>query len=383
MLMSLFSFLQKNKEDYSLVFNIGSGSISGGIIKFTEEPGENIIYYVKESIPFQSEISVEKYLELMKSTLTKIADKIHNEGLKNLNIGRDKGLVMEKVFYMFSSPWSISQTKTIKIKESRDFKITKKYLSRVINEQEKLFETDISKFGKIIEKKIVQVKINGYEVNDFYDKSAKDLEISLFFTVVPENVLFTVEDAVSKTFNIKNIWCHSSALSIFSVIRNLFPQKDDFIQLDISEEMTDIAIIKDNIILSSASIPFGRNHFIRGLSRELKVTEEIADSQIRMCCSNDHDKLASINISVAMDRVSADWLAKTNEIINNFKEKIYISESVFLVTNSDLIPFLKGKLQKQDFEVLLIDNKNITPPMIVDDIIFKLELMFLDNLYKI
>ena len=380
--MSLFSFSQKNKENYSLVFNIGSGSISGGIIKFTEEPGENIVYYAKENIPFQAELSVDKHLELMKSTLEKLTSKIRAEGLKDLNNKKGKSVVMNRVFYIFSSPWSISQTKTIRIKESKPFKITKRYLNHAIDKQEKPFEIDISKFGKIVEKKIIQVKINGCEVSDFYDKLTKDLEVSLFFSVVPENVLHTVEEAVSKTFNIKNIWCHSSSLSIFSVIRNLFPQKENFIHIDISEEITDVSVIKDNIVLSNASIPLGRNHFIRKLSQEMQTTEEIIDSQIRMHHSKANDELASLKFSVSMNKIAGEWLAMVSTIINSSEEK-HVPQSIFLIANSDLTFFLKEKLQKQDFKVLLVDNNNIKPPMVGEDIIFKLELMFLDNLYKI
>ena len=379
--MSFFSFLQKNKEDYSLVFNIGSGSISGGIIKFTEEPGENIIYYAKEAIPFQPEISVSKHLDLMKQSLATLAEKIHSEGIKQINLGKKKGLVIDRVFYFFSSPWNISQTKTIRIKENRPFKVTKKYLNRVMDEQEEQLETDISKFGKIIERKIIQVKIDGHEVTDFYNQITKDLEISLFFSVVPGEVLQTVEESVSKTFNIKNIWCHSSSLSIFSIIRNLFPKKEDFIHIDISEEITDISIIKNNIVSSNISIPLGRNHLIRKLSQEMQMTEEIADSQIRMFCLKNNDELASLRLSVNMDKFSSEWLNLVTKSIDSLK--ISPPESIFLIASNDLSSFLKDKLKKQDLEVLLVDNKNIKPPMVGDDLIFKLELMFLDNLYKI
>ena len=106
--MSLFSFFKKNKESYSLVFNIGSGSVSGGIVKFTEAPGENVTYYAKENIPFQREISVPKHLELMKSALTKLTERIQKNNQKRI----------DRIFYVFSSPWCASQTKVIRVKES-------------------------------------------------------------------------------------------------------------------------------------------------------------------------------------------------------------------------------------------------------------------------
>jgi len=371
--MSFFSFLQKNKESYSLVFNIGSGSVSGAVVKFTEAPGEMVIYYANEVIPFQSEISVPKHLQLMKSSLSTLAAKLRKSNVNKI----------DRIFYVFSSPWSISQTKIIKIKEGKPFKITESYINHQIDLQEKQFQTDISKSGKIIEKKIIQIKINGYVVEDFHNKYARDLEIAVFFTVVPDNILQVVEEAVSKTFNVKEIWCHSFFLSTLSVIKNLFPQKQDFIHIEVSEEITDISIVKDGIMVSSASIPLGRNDFIRELSLVLKVSEEIADSQIKIHCAKSNDEFAALKLSVAMDKAAQNWLGKITEILNGFKDTIYVPASIFLIANNDLAIFLKDKLHKQDFTVTLLDNKKIKSPIIIEDVIFKIELMFLDNLYKI
>jgi len=389
--MSFFSFGKKtkaksskvDKEAYSIVFNIGSGSVSGGIIKFTEASGENVLYYAKELIPFQQELSIPKHLELMKNSLGVLTNKIQTEGLKIINSTKSKNIKIDRLFYVFASPWSISQTKTIRIKEPKVFKVTDKYLSHIIEQQEKEFQTEISKAGKIIEKKIIQIKSNGYIIDDYKNIITKDLEITVFFTVVSENILQEVENAVSRTFQIKEIWCHSLALSIFTNVRDLFPQKEDFIHIDISEEITDISIIKDNIIASTASIPFGRNNYIRELSAVLNVPPEVADSMIKMHCQKSNDQLATLRLAMAMDTASKNWLAKILEIFESLREKIFIPESIFLIANCDLASFLKEKLEKQDFEVTLIDNKKIRSNTTNDDIIFRLELMFLDNFYKI
>ncbi len=365
-----------------MVFNIGSGSISGGIIKFTEKAGVDVSYYIKESIPFQKEISVIKHLDLMKDAVTALAHHIQTDGLKKVQAGGKK-IILDRAFYVFSSPWSASQTKTIKVKVDKPVKLTESYINGLVDHEAKQFQEDMALSGTVIEKKIIQVKINGYVVNDIYNKVAQDLEISLHFTVVPEKVLQFIETALSKSFNIKNIWCHSLSLATFSVIRNLFPQKEDFIHIDISEEITDISIVKGGVIASAASMPYGRNHFIRELSLAQKVTEEVADSMIHMHFSKDRDELASLKLGVTMDAVSRTWLAKVADILEGLKEKIYVPESIFLVASTDLTFFLKDKLEKQDYKVVLVDNNNLKSPLVKDDLILRLELMFLDNLYKI
>ena len=387
MFMSFFSLVKKlkgsNKESYSLVFNLGSGSVAGGIIKFTEETGVNIVHYDCEVIPFQQEISVSKHLDLMGTSLTALAKRIQIEGLKKIGLKKGEKINLNRVFYIFSSPWSVSQTKTIRVKEVKAFRVTEDYLNKIIGEQEKSLQSDVLKAGKIIERKIIQMKVNGYTLTDVYDRLVKDLEISVFLTVVPEEILQIADRAIAKVFNIKNVWCHSLSLALLSVIRNIFPQEEDFISIDISEEITDISIVKDNILATSVSLPFGRNHFIRELSQRMSVTEEIADSMIKTHCLKANDKLAALKLSVAMDQASANWIKKIFEVFDGLKEKIYVPETVFLVANLDFSHFLKDKMQKHDFEILLVDNKNIKSSLIQGDLLFKLSLMFLDNIYKI
>ncbi len=381
--MSLFSFSKKNNEENSLVFNIGSGSVSGGIIKFTEKPGEDVVYYHKENIAFQQDVSVPKHIANMKSALANLASKIQAEGLKGNDGKTKKKIKLGRVFYFFSSPWGTSQTKTIRVSESKPFKVTESYLNHIIDEQEKKLQIDIAKSGKIIERKIVQIKINGYAVEHFINQSTTNLELSVFFTVVPNEVLEIVNEAISLTFNLKHVWCHSSALANFSLVRDMFHHISDYISIDISEEITEISIIRNNLISNMATIPLGRNSFIRELSKILNVGEEIADSQIKMHLAKNNDELANMKLAVEMDKAAKTWLTKITEVLDSFKEKIYVPESIFLISSVDLVPFLKDKLQKSDFKVLLVDNRKVHSFVSIDDIIFKLELMFLDNLYKI
>jgi len=381
--MSLFSFLKKNKESYYLVFNIGSGSVSGAIIKFTEKPGVDVIHYESSLIPFQQEISISKHLELMEKTLKNLAEKIRANGLRKINQNKNKKFTINNVYYIFSSPWCISQTKTIKVTETKAFRVTKSYLNKVIAKYENQFEAEIEEVGKIIEKKIIQIKTRNNPVNDIYNKLTKNLEISLFFTVVPEKILNTVENAVSKTFNIKNVWCHSLSLALFSDIRDLFPHHENFLQIDISEEMTDVSVVRDNVITNSISIPFGRNYFLRNISSILKVPEKIADSMIKIHCSNDNNELANLKLAVVMDMIAKSWLDKIITMLDNLKEEIYTIDSIFLIANHDITSFLKDKLQKEGFNVSLIKNEKIKINNMGNDISFKLALIFLDKLYKI
>lgn len=380
--MSLFSFLRKTeKNKYSLAISIESGSVSGAIIKFTEKPGVNILAYEKEMIPFQKEISISKHLELMKSSLVTLVSRLCRRGFK-----------IEKIYYIFSSPWCISQTKTIKLNEPKIFKLTESYLTRAIGQEEELIKQgiekdlsfgDISRHGKIIEKKIIQIKANGYIVNEYNNKLVKNAEISLFSTVVPEEILSTVEEAVSKSYLTNNIYCHSASLATFSVIRDLFNNSEDFIYINISEEMTDVSVVKNGIITWEVTFPFGRNKFVRDLALKLKISDVVADSMIKMHQLKSNDELANLKFMVNMNDASKQWTEKISEIFNKFGEDLYNPQVVYLIGNKDLISVLMEKLPIGDYKIISLEAKKITSPFKIDDIMFKIGLTFLDKLYKI
>lgn len=388
--MSFFSF-KKNKSSslldgsYSLVISLSSGSISGGIIKHTEKVGVDVVYYTKENIHFQQDISIPRYLELMEKSLTTLASKIQKEGLTVLKSTNPKlkNLVLNRAFYLFSSPWCISETKTLYVKENIPFKVTDTYINKIIDQAEKEYQNSTFKNSKVIEKKIIQIKNNGYLVDNIIGQTTKEFEISVYFSFVDDSILAKIEQSISKIFYINNVWCHSNTLAIFSNIRNLFPQKDDFIYLDIGEEIIDISVINNNIISHNVTIPLGYNYFIRELSKDLNIPESVAATTIKMYKNKTVDDLANIKNTVSLNKISEDLLLKITDNLNSLKLKSYISENMFLIANSDLSFFLKDKLEKYDYKVLFIENKHIKSNLKIEDLIFKLELMFLDNLYKI
>lgn len=369
--MSLFSFSKKKiLENHSLVFNIGSGSVAGAIINFTEKPGVEIASYFEEKIPFQKEVTPETHLELMKKSLSSLLERFQKKGFK-----------IDNVFYIFSSPWSVSQTKTIKVKENKAFKLTDDYLKKIISAQAD--KAEILNHGQIIEKKIIQIKANGYVIDNPNNKPVQELEVSLFLTAIPDQILKEIEDIVVKYFIVTNTICHSISLPIFSTIRDLFPNKEDFTYLDISEEMTDLAIVKEGVVSINASFPLGRNEFMRRLAQKLNITEAIADSMIKMNSLKSHDQMATLNFNNAMKEVVEDWLSQVQSTFNKIKQGLHLPQDIFFVANNDLTFILKDGLKNESYNVTLVEAKKISSPIKIENTIFKIVLMFLDKIYKI
>lgn len=386
--MSLFSMFKKNKipvEKNILVFNIGSGSVAGGIIKFTAKPGVHTVYYHQEEIKNKPKSNMASPLLALEQALSKLTAKIQQEGLKKLNILKTKKqpLPIDSIFYLFSSPWSISQTNTIKLSEIKPFKITPEFLQQTITKHQHKLTASISKHGSIIETKVVQMKVNGYETQKIENKSTKSLELSIFSTVVPAEVIDRVNEVICKTFVCKQSHYHSLSLALFSTIRDLYPHKSDYIQINIGENITDISVIKDGVIHGEASFPMGRNYFIRELMIKLGMNEAIASSTLNMYGEGKMDPLANTISNQEIEKIMSNWMTKVSDILKNFGGKIYLPDTIFFLADTKFISFLKNKLKDEDFDILTVDKKKVNLPEHQDHLNFKIGLMFLDKMYKI
>jgi len=96
-----------------------------------------------------------------------------------------------------------------------------------------------------------------------------------------------------------------------------------------------------------------------------------------------NNQLASLKDDVKLESIASVWIEKVLEILNSERERIYIPELVFLISHDDISLFLRDKLKKRDFSILLADYKKIKSHNFKSDLDFRLILMFLDNLYKI
>lgn len=367
-----FFFPHLKREVYSLVFNVGSGSVKGAVVKFTERPGAEVVFYTEEGISYAKNATPEKHVESLKKSLAALVNRIHK---------RDK-IKFESIFYIFSSPWSTSETRVIRIKESKPIRLTEPYLNKLISDQEKLVQKEVPG-GRVIEKRVVDLKVNGYPVVDLNNRQTKDAEVAVFVSVVPEAIIKAVEGAVNHYFVSKKTFLHTNSLAIFSTIRDLFPNHQDFVSVSFTDEMTELSIIKNGIVFGEVSFPFGRNSFVRKLSDKTKSTEAVADSVIRMTSMKHTDELATLRTATDINTIASEWYAEFDVAMKHFMEKLYVPHVIFFVSPHDLSTTLVGKIKETGFEVVPLIARKISSPVKIDDIMFKISLMFLDKIYKI
>lgn len=173
---------------------------------------------------------------------------------------------------LLSSPWFISQTRTIVHKREWAFICNQKLIDslvedeikRITNSEQALFG-DLGKETILIEKQISQVKLNGYTMSDPFGKKATSLEIGITITVSPKSVINRFLMVIKRHYGDADIRFTTNSLAMSVVLRDYFDKSKDVVLFDIGEKITDLGLVIDEVLLYQHSFPVGIHAFYQRL----------------------------------------------------------------------------------------------------------------------
>ena len=324
--MGFFS-KEENKNELVLLFDIGSSSVGGALFYIEETGNPTMLYSARENIILENNLNVESFFALTISSLEKLVEKIAKQGL-----GKP-----ERIFCVLSSPWFHSQTRNIKFEQETPFVFNTKLADNLIQKEvENLLNTfskDKNEQNKVlpIEMKTMSVKLNGYEISDFFNKKAKDLEMPIFVSMSEEVFIKAVENTINKFFHF--------LMASFTVARDMFINQDKFLLVNIGGEITDISMIKSNVVRDNTSFPMGSNFMVRGLIKDLKIDNNEARSILSLYKDNHASDSANKQVGPTLENLKNEWLKSFQETLNNLSHDISIPSTIFITLDQNLAQF--------------------------------------------
>jgi hypothetical protein len=353
--MSLFSF--KNKPTLSLVFDIRDTFISVAATRFEENKKPEIVYIQRFSLDVQDVKDTKKYF----NNLTKTIDRSILFVRKSLSKIGNKDII-KKYHFFLSSPWSISQSKLIKFIKDKKFTIDNSLLQKIILGESDKIEKDIEyiKSGAdwfLFEEKIIRSKLNGYQVERIYQRKAQDVEIDIFVSFLPQDLLLKLKTVidVKKT----KIEINSSILSSFTFLRDLYDDKNNFIYIDISSNITDVYVVRDDVVFGIISFPFGEKNIIQNISKKFKISEDIIYSLFTMKCHGKSDKTTKDKVEDYIEYGLQEWIENFDSTIVQICSESNIPKNIFVVSDSDFDKIVYNKIKK-DFNINIFKKNGMS-----------------------
>lgn len=346
--MALFQRRPKNGQHFVIVFDIGSGSIGGAFVSLTPEKPPEIIFATRKEIPFQEKLNFPRFLALMVKTLEEMFTAMQKAG---------GGVKVTQAFCVLASPWYASQTRLVRYNQPEPFTITEKGMAKLIQKEIELFRDSKlfarSKVGdalpEIMESKNIQIKLNGYEVRDPFGKRVNDLEIALYISMIPANIYQSINASIMKFWSVPNVHFASFAFLGFDTIRDIFSDESSFLFMDISSEVTDITLAKDNVLLESISFPAGKNILIRALVEGMKTTPAAASSELDLYFAGNATREHAKQIEGLLEPLTREWLALFENALTQLAAEFPIPHTIFYTTDNGITKWFRTAIEHADF----------------------------------
>ena len=365
------SFLSSTeKEDVSLLINIGNGGISISFVSYSKNQTPNFLYSV--NAPYLGEKSnTSKLSDSLNLLLDSLLGTAIKEGWSD-KYWKNKHKKFSSVVVTFSSPWLTLKTREIHLAKDNAFVLTKRFVNDIVSKEEEIFKKDLEKSTEensegqfeIIESSMVHTKINGYTINDVIGRKTKSLDAFLYMSAISKNVRGKISDIILKHTHIpkENISMHSFLLVMFSTIRDNFSKNSDFMYMDVNSEVSDIVLVTDDVIRSVVSFPFGRNTIIRQISKIFNVNLEIAQSQMTLYMVGKVSDSLNESMNKLLIDLESEWAVYIEDALFTISPSMVFPAKLFFATDQDtssiFIDYLK--LQKNDSTVNFRKNLELT-----------------------
>lgn len=352
-----FLFTSSKKEKIVAIFDIGSGSVGGAIVRIpTDGKGVPVILRsVRTEIRFREDTNSDFNL-FMK-------DMIYALYLSANSLYNKKAGAPDEIICVLASPWYLSETRTVKMSREKPFIFTKRLASELIHKEiSGLTELYKDKYGNLesapqmIEQHTMAVLLNGYSINDPLGKKCRFLEINMVISLAPSLCLDKIRETLSKIFHHTKVTFSSFTLATYLAIRDKYVTPDSYLLLDISGDITDVGIVTKGVLKSVLSFPFGKKTFFKYMCTKLEI--ELRDAEELFKLSNDNNLSAPFKQKVIplFKSIENSWGEAFRQCINTLPRTLILPSTIFLTTDNDIKNWFANVLRSQEYIQSMVSN---------------------------
>ncbi len=272
--MSLFSF-GENKDRFGIIIDVGSGSVLTAIVHSKQSDEHPMIVWAhREHTALKNIKSVEQSAKAVLAALMNASLKLESEGRPAL-LEYSSSAKLSLTQCSIAAPWSYTVTKTININQEDPIEITLNFVDELVYTAQKQVEEELKEHSNttdigltVIAKSTMDLLSNGYRVKDPEGETATSLKLTQATVVAQQYVMNGITEVHQKLFPKAKVEAMSFILMLYCTTRSLHPEIDDICLVDITDEASEIGIVRDGSLKYSTHIPFGMS----SLAREISAT---------------------------------------------------------------------------------------------------------------
>ncbi len=318
---------------HSLVLYIGNGVVKSGIVAYKDgKPTPTILSLDSRELKFTHSKTRKEIESRILSELRTLVSKTILETVPRLVKEHGKIHITQAMAAM-ATPWYSSEMIIAK-KENEDTElVSEQYISNLLMSTSSGFD---SKNNIILENRILGAKLNGYHVHNPVGKKAKTVELSVFRSYVPKNTMRDIRDIILNVAHIKKINVQSQSFVAYASIQSIFPEEKNYVVCDVTSEVSEVLVSRDNILAESVTFPFGKREVIKELSKELGAEETVTTSLIGLLEKGTIDQTLRDRVAVALGKIMQNWLSSFTGALTHASIGASLPHRVYLFSPRDV-----------------------------------------------
>jgi len=359
--MSLFSF-EKNRTRVGAIVDIGSGSVLVSIVvsKFDEQE-PTIVWTHREHAPLRHIDTIEQSSKSVLTSLVTALLRFDGEGrmaLANFN----KSLSITELYVTIAAPWSYTVSKSITYTQPEPFEVSKELIEELVRSAEHKTTDELSAHEEasrlgltIVARTTMDILANGYRIKQPHNQKAKELVVTHASVVTQQYLVDELRRLNQKIFSEVQMNIVSYALAFYIVSEDLLPVTFDKCLIDVTDEATEIGIVRDGSLRYATHTPFG----LFSLAREIS---SITGLPLHESFQHLHDEnfdhflstLSSTN-QTDIQKVFETYTEKLAELFRETGDELSIPKQILLHTDLRSEPLLRAMVENAAKRVLKSD----------------------------
>jgi cell division ATPase FtsA len=350
-----FSSSKKDEGRVIGIIDIGSAQVSGAIVKLgVDREIESVLAQADEKITYQELPEFEHFWTVTQKALQTLLQELR-ANTKNIAIDK-KTIEPEKIFIFLSSPFFQSQTKVIKASNPNAVKITKNYLADLIKQADS--QNNLTENTVILEDKIMQTKLDGYLTTWPLGQKAQEITLNRFLSWADKNLLINIRDVIRAEYAKTPVIFNTFSFAIYDIFKDFLPDKD-FILLDTGNEITDVLIIKDNVLVEHFSFPGGKNFLLRNIAKALKTVPVEAETSLNLYATGQANTQLKTHLAPALNKIKSLWLSNLKEALTKAINTTFLPENIYFIGDEPIDNIFVEFIDQADFNEITLSNHKI------------------------
>lgn len=319
----------KNPDDILAIFDIDSGQVFGALFK-KEYGGYRLI--TKKKVLFSWDGKDFKYLT---RGILKSVDETASQLAKYLPDGSEVA-----TFCFLPSLLSVSSIETKAKDSTEEFILSQDLVSKWANDITAKFLAEKGNLPSLydedkpylLENAIIKVTSNGYEWRGDKDTDTKTAVLNQYLSATSSKLILKIREKLLPIAKAgEGVRFASSTFAVFSTIRDINNDPDNFLIVDTRGELIDLMLVDDGVLSVESSLPFGERNIARQAA-ETGLGESLIDSFMAGTESGKINGKASSHVEKVMNKIKEPWMQNLSELLSHIKEKHPIPKKIWLVS---------------------------------------------------